>query len=481
MSHWFTPRPCQIPMIEHIINNERCAVWAGCGMGKGSSVLAALHTLSLVEDIFPVLILGPLRVARSTWFEEIQKWQQFCGLQVSRMIGIQGDRKLALTREADIYCTNYENLPWLSKQVGDRWPFKTCVADESTRLKSFRIRQGGKRAHVLNDYAFDKIKRFIQLTGTPAPNGLHDLWGQLYLLDRGERLGKTFEAFEQRWFAYRRKRDAYTRREYVETIILPHSEKEIHDRVKDICLSVNAADYFDIQKPIEVKVYVDLPVDARKVYNSMEKEMFFSIDNTEVEAFSAASRSNKCLQLANGAVYVDPYVLEDADPASKSYIMVHDRKIEALESIITECNGTPVLVAYNFRSDLERLIRAFPKGRHISTQQDEDDFKAGKIPIGFAHPASLGHGVDGFQYATNIGIFFGLTWNFENYEQFIERFGPMRQIQAGFDRSVFVYLIVARDTVDEEVLIRHETKCTVQEALLNSARRPTSNDYARYY
>lgn len=456
----FCPRPCQHPMIDHIIRVPRCAVWAGMGLGKSSAVLDALETLNLVEDIYPALIIAPLRVARSTWVNEIKKWYEFQHLRISPIVGSQEERLAAIHKGADIYTVNFENLPWLVKYLTN-WPFVTCVIDEATKLSGFRLRQGTKRARSLSSVAH-QMHRFIELTGTPAAKGFQALWGPSWFLDKGARLGRTFTAFVQRWF--RIGFDGYTME------MLPGAQDEMQNRLKDICLSVDAADYFDLQKPIVNIVYVDLDAEASRMYKEMEKKMYTEIDGHGIEAFNAATRTGKCLQLANGAAYLDPEVADDRAPKAKDWKVVHDEKIEALESIIEEANGMPVLVAYNFKSDLARLKKAFPKGRHIYTEKDEDDFRAGKIQIAFAHPASLGHGVDGFQYVTNIVVFFGLTWSLENHEQFIERVGPVRQMQAGFRRNVFVYLIVARGTVDEDVIIRQETKRSLQDILLESMK-----------
>lgn len=460
------PREYQHVIAEHIIRTPRCAVWAGMGLGKTSGSLMALDTLSLREDVYPVLVLAPLRVARSTWKDEVAKWSNFRHIGISPVVGTDSERRVALRQPADIYCLNYENLPWLAEIVGDAWPFQTIIGDEATRLKNTRTRQGGKRAGSLRRYAFTTIKRFIELTGTPVANGLKDLWGQIYLLDQGQRLGRTYAAFEQRWFGYRRVRDAVNHQEHIQTVIFPHSQAEIQERLKDICLSLNAADYFDINEPIVIPVYVELPFAARKLYRDMERQMFIEIEGHGIEAVNAGAKSNKCSQLASGAVYLDPEVDDDNTPKAREWRVVHNEKIEALESIIEEASGMPVIVAYYFKSDLARLKTAFPKGRHINTKRDEDDFKAGRIPIAFAHPASLGHGVDGFQYVTHIIVFFTLTWNLEHYQQMIERIGPVRQIQAGFNRNVFVYHLIARGTVDEDKVERQKTKKSVQDILL---------------
>ncbi len=465
----FTPRDYQKVMVEHVLRTPRCGLFVPMGMGKSSATLMALDTLALTEDVYPALVVAPLRVARSTWPEEVQKWNQFRHMGVSPIIGNAKERLSGLKQPSDIYTVNYENLPWLEQQLGNAWRFRTVVADESTKLKNFRLRQGGLRAQTLARYAHDKVKRWINLTGSPTPNGLKDLWGQLWMLDGGERLGRTYDAFEQRWFAYRRIKDAISHKDHIQTVIMPGAQEQMQERIKDICLSLNSADYFDINEPIKIPVYVHLDPPERKLYRDMEKKMFMEIEGHEIEAFNAASKTNKTLQLANGAVYVENE--DETDDSAKEWKVVHDKKLDALESVIEEAAGMPILVAYNFRSDLVRLMKAFPKGRQIKSKKDEDDFKAGLIDLAFVHPASIGHGVDGFQYVTNIIVFFGMTWNLDNYDQIIQRIGPVRQIQAGFNRNVFVYHIIAKDTIDEDVLLRIESKRSVQDILLAALKR----------
>lgn len=455
----FQPRPYQKIMVEHAMHNKRCALWAEVGLGKTGGVLITLDNLALSENIYPVLIPAPLRVARSTWSKEVEKWSTFRHIGVSPIVGTSAERALALKQPADIYTINFENIPWLIEHLGDRWPFKTFVVDESSKLSGFRLRQGTKRSQALASKAF-LTERFIELTGTPSLRGLTALWGQLYFLDKGVRLGRSFYAFQQRWF--KTGWDGFSLQP------LPGAQEEIHERIKDICLSVQAADYFDLQKPIVTNITVDLDDDARELYRDMEKKMYIEIEGEGIEAFNAATKSGKLLQLANGAVYLDP-TTED-DKTVKEWRVVHDKKIEALEDIIEESNGV-IIVAFNFRSDLARLKKAFPKGRHIQTLKDEEDFKAGKIELAFMHPASIGHGVDGFQYVTNKIVFFGLTWSPEDYDQIIGRIGPVRQMQAGFNRNVFVYHIVAGGTVDEDVLVRLETKRNTQDVLLEGMKR----------
>lgn len=447
----FTPHAYQADIMEWIYFNKRCAVWASMGSGKTVSTLTALDNLSLIEDVFPALVLAPLRVARSTWPEEVAKWPHLKHLRVSVITGTPKQRERALAKDADIYCTNYDNLVWLRKELGDEWPFKTVVADEFTRLKSFRLRQGGSRARALGQVAHTHVSRFIGLTGTPAPNGVKDLWGQIWFLDEGQRLGRTFSAFEQRWF--RKGYDGYSLVPY------DHTQKEVEERLRDICLTVKG---LDVDEPIVNPIYVDLPPAARKVYDAMEHEMFAVLNDEGVEAANAAVRTQKCLQLANGALYID----DDGN-----WEEAHAAKLDALESIIEEANGAPVLVAYNFKHDLQRLQSRFRQGRVLDADPDTiKQWNAGKIPLLFAHPASAGHGLN-LADGGNIIAFFGVNWNLEEHMQIIERIGPMRQKQAGFDRPVFVYPILARGTVDDLVMERLSSKRSIQEVLLEALKR----------
>lgn len=457
----FTPREYQHAIIDHELDVPRCGVWAGMGMGKTCATLTTLDHLELVEP-GPTLVLAPLRVAASTWPDEAAKWEHLKHLRIAPVLGSPDDRRTALRRPADIYTTNYDNLPWLVEHLGEKWPFRKVVADESTRLKNFRLRQGGVRAQALGRVAHKKVKRFIELTGTPSPNGLKDLWGQAWFLDAGQRLGRTYDSFEQRWFAYQRIKDAVSGRQDIKPIILPFAQEQIQDRMRDLCISLDARDYFDIREPIVNVVRVELPAKARRLYRDMEREMFMQIGEHEIEAFSAASRTIKCLQIANGAAYTD-----DAG----TWTEVHDAKIQALDSIVEEAAGAPVLVAYHFKSDLARLQRAFPQGRQLDADpRTISEWNLGRVPILFAHPASAGHGLN-LQDGGNILVFFGHWWDLEQYQQIIERIGPTRQAQAGYDRPVFIYHIVATDTVDELVMARRETKRSVQELLLDAMKR----------
>ena len=450
----FTPRAYQRLITNHIIENDRCAVWAGMGLGKTTGTLNAIDVLQLVEDD-PVLVVAPLRVARTTWPDEAAKWAHLVDMTVMPIIGSEAERKMAMRHTARVYTVNYENLPWLVAHWGERWPYRTVVLDESTKIKGFRLRQGTQRAKALAQVAHTRVQRIVELTGTPSPNGLQDLWGQAWFIDRGQRLGRTFSAFQSRWFTASHDGYGHT--------ALPHAQAEIQELMRSVCLTIDAKDWFDLREPIVNNIFVDLPPAARKLYRDMEKSMFMEVETHQVEAFNAASRTIKCLQIANGAAYV-------GEPGSNEWKPLHDVKLDALDSVIEEAAGAPVLVAYHFKSDLARLLKAFPKGKVLDQNpQTITDWNAGRIPVLFAHPASAGHGLN-LQDGGNIIVFFGHWWNLEERLQIIERIGPTRQMQAGHDRPVFIHNIIARDTVDELVMARIETKREVQDLLLDAMK-----------
>jgi len=460
----YVPHPYQKMMTNFAIANPRCALWAGMGMGKTSSTLAAVDALLLAGMANYCLVIAPKRVALSVWPQEGQKWKQFAHLKIVPVIGTRDERVAALATPAEIHTINYDNLVWLIDFLGDAWPFDLVVADESTRTKSMRLLQGGKRTQALAKVAHSRVKHWINLTGTPAPNGLVDLWGQTWFLDRGYRLGRTFEAFHNRWFGFQRAKDAVNaHKTYVKRIVFPHAQKEIQDLLRDVCLTLDPKDWFDLDEPIVSTVYVDLPPAAREKYRDMENEMFMWLEGHTVEAFGAAAKTLKCLQIASGAAYVGE--------SNSQWVVLHDEKIEALESIVEEAAGAPVLVAYHFKSDLARLQGAFPNARTLDANpQTVVDWNAGDIPLLFAHPASAGHGLN-LAVGGNILVYFSHWWALEERQQILERIGPMRQKQAGLERPVFVYNIVARKTVDEMVIERIETKRSVQDILLDAMKR----------
>jgi SNF2 family DNA or RNA helicase len=483
----FTPRPWGPVVMHHIFEHKRCAVWSPMGSGKTANVLSSLEALDLSGDeVFPALALGPLRVARKVWREESQKWEHTRQLSVTQIVGNAETRGAIVDwigrpneKPHDIYTLNYELVAWLRDHLKGRMPFRTIISDESRRLKAFRLKQGGVMTQALHELAWHEfVERFIELTGTPSPNGLRDLWGQLHFIDHGERLGRSYNAFETRWFGWKRVTDALNPgKTHVQAVIQKGADAEIHELVKDVCLSIDLADYgVKLDKPIFTPIFVELPIPARALYDKMERDLFIKIDQHEIEAFSAGAKTMKLLQLANGAAYLDPLVENEEDPRARAWRATHDAKIEALESIVEEVGELPIIVAYQFKSDLARLLKAFPEARHLNTERDEDDFKAGKVPMLLAHPKSAGHGIDGFQNVTNVIVFFGHSWDLELRQQIIERIGPARQMQAGLKRHVYVYDIIAEGTIDEVVLARHESKRSVQDLLLEAVKRKSKGE-----
>lgn len=368
-------------------------------------------------------------------------------------------RREALLADADIYTINYENIPWLVDELKGDWFFDLIVADESTRLKGLRARQGTQRAKALAKVAF-KSEGFVELTGTPAPNGLLDLWGQMWFLDKGARLGKSFSAFQKEFFYPISRGGGATR--WVEWKLQEGSDKRIKRRIEDVSITVNPEDYFDVAKNIFNDIVVELPREVMRQYRKFARELYLELEGgAEVTAANAAVKTGRLLQMASGAVYV-----EDGE-GSDAYTVVHKAKIEALASVIEEANGAPVLCAYSYRHEVDRILKAFPYARVLDkSPQTIRDWNKGKIPLLLAHPASCGHGLN-LQDGGNILVFFSCTWSLELHDQIVERIGAVRQAQAGHDRPTFVHYLVAKGTLDEAVKERLSTKRDILDVLLD--------------
>jgi SNF2 family DNA or RNA helicase len=452
----FIPRPWQIPIIKHVAMNRRSNIWADMGSGKTSAVLSALEILQMAgSNFFPILIIAPLRVARDVWPDEVKQWDHLKHFKVAVIHGNMIDRRRAIHSKADIYTINYENVPWLVEEWGEKWPYLTIIADESTRLKGFRLRVGTKRAAALAQIA-RKTQRWVNLTGTPSPNGLKDLWGQNWFVDFGERLGRTWTAFKTRWFDF----DQYS----METKPKPFAQDQIQKAMQDITLTIQLKDYIDLKEPVDVPVPVKLVTADRKKYRQLEKEMFVALSaDIELTAVSAAARSTKCLQFCAGAAYYE----------GNLWAEIHNLKLDALESIVEETAGANLLVSYWWQHDLTRLKKRFPHARELETKQDEDDWNAGKISMLLCHPKSAGHGLN-LQHGGHRVVFFSDWWDFEVHSQIIQRIGPARQMQSGYDRPVYLYQIYVENTVDELVVERHKSKASVQELLMAAMKKGRS-------
>lgn len=446
-------------------------MFAGMGMGKTSASLALIDTLNTVEGHAHTLVIAPKRVATITWPNEIAQWDNFAHLSYSVITGTPDQRREAMRLNRDIHLINYENIPWLLEELNGAFPWKRVIADESSKLKShsaLRFKGCLGSPEILRDnVVVEKARaakrglkhvarhthRWINLTGTPAPNGLQDLWSQTFLLDSGERLGRTITAFRDRWFYSVPRADGG--RDYLPR---PHAMEEILARIQDICLTLRAEDYFDLPPIVHNKVWVDLPPAARSEYEKLERDFFATFDGKNIEAVSSGALANKLLQCANGAVYYDD---------QHNWVNVHNAKLDALEDVLEEAAGAPVMIAYFFRHDLERLREAHPDARIMdASPQTLRDWNAGKIRKLLIHPDSAGHGLN-MQHGGNILCFFSQTWKLESYLQVIERIGPTRQTQSGYDRAVFVHHLLARRTMDEVAVARGAYKEVTQDAIKN--------------
>jgi SNF2 family DNA or RNA helicase len=467
----FRPHIYQRLIADFVLNHERCNVFAGMGMGKTTASIYAFDAMRMFGEAQRALVFAPRRVALNTWPGEFSKWgESFGHLSVAACVGTPAQRLAALRSGADVTTINYDNIEWLIEQLGDAWDFDTVFADESTRLKALRISiqrrmkkdgtwgnefitgQGGKRAKMLAHVAHKKVRRWVNLTGSPAPNGLQDLWGQQWFVDAGRRLGNSFTSFEQRWFYYERSYSGHSR-----PIPHAHAQGEIERFLRECSITIDPKDYFDLKDPIPVIRKIKLPPAARKVYDDMEKKLFAEIKaGVNVEAVSAGSKLQKCMQIANGAVFDE----------ERKWHEVHDEKIEALRSVVEEFNGEPILVRYTHTPDRDRILKAFPRFKYFDDKPStEKAWNDGKIPGLVTHAASAGHGSN-LQYGGRVLCDFATDHNLEHDEQIIERIGPMRQMQIGrSDRAVYRVRLIAEDTVEEAALMAVRRKASVQDSL----------------
>lgn len=446
MGRAFTPRPYQRYAIRRIIDTPAVALLLDMGMGKTVSTLTAID--ELMYDRFTVqkvLVIAPLRVALSTWRDECELWEHTRHLRISIAVGDLRTREAALAEDADIYVVNRDVVKWLVGYYRAKWPFDMVVVDESSSFKN----PVSQRFRALRKVR-PLVQRVVLLTGTPAPNGLMDLWSQLYLLDRGERLGRTLTEYRERYFRPGQQSGhivySYDAR--------PGAEQEIFRRIGDICVSMKSEDYLTLPPLIQNVVRVHLPEAAARRYREMERELVLSIGDADITAVSAAALSNKLLQMANGAVY---------DTEGK-VVKLHDAKAEALDEIISCNEGKSVMVIYSYRHDLETLRQRYPKARELKTADDIRAWNAGQIPLLLVHPQSAGHGLN-LQYGGHIVVWYGLTWSLEAYQQTNKRLH-----RPGQTEPVILHHLVARGTIDEDVMRALEGKAAGQEDMLEAVK-----------
>ncbi|MGP1609344.1 MAG: SNF2-related protein [Burkholderiales bacterium] len=463
MSQDYFPRLAQQKIRDHILYHNACNIWAEPGVGKTGGTYEPIEILRLLgSHFFPWLVVAPKRVAVDVWPREQKKWNQFHDLRVVNLAGREDafDRIEQLRRGADIFVINYDLAQWLVEHFETKkiaWPFRGVVADEATKLKSFRLRNGGKRAMALAKMQ-KYVGRWVNLTGTPSPNGLIDLWGQCWFLDRGERLGRTFGEFKERYFI----EDPYTN----EIRPRPGSDEQIMAKLSDITLSLRAADYFDLPPITHNHIFANLSPPAMEQYRRMETEMFVELEGKSAEAMNAATVTMKCLQMASGAVYTGDTMA--AGP--REWAEFDTAKLDALDSLLNDMNGEPLLTAYHWKFEVERVKKRFPYTREIKTSEDIDDWNKKRIRHALIHPASAGHGID-LAVGGHHLAFLDPWWDAEQYSQIIERLGPTRQVQHGLNRPVFLHHIIAAGTLDEAVVERRLGKLRVQDVLLARMRK----------
>lgn len=443
----FTPYPHQAAGIDWIIDHPACALLWGMGTGKTVTTLTAIDRLlhDYMED-GPVLVIAPKRVAENTWSKETAKWEHLRHLRVSKIMGTAKQRQAALNAAADVYVINRENVVWLIDTLGKRWPFPIVVIDELSSFKSASAKRWRAMRRVRG-----RIRRLIGLTGTPRPNGLDDLWPEIYLLDQGERLGKTLGAFRAR-FLLPEKMNGHIVYSYRPR---DGAEAEVYDRLADICMSIRKEDVLSLPGQIYEDIELDAPPELLRQYKKFERDKVLECLDAdgEIVAGTAAALTNKLLQFANGAIY-------DVDGRVHP---LHDIKLDALEELIEEAGGEPVLVLYAYQHDADR-IRQRIACRALDKPEDIDAWNRGEIPVALAHPASIGHGLN-LQDGGHIIIWFGLTWSLELYQQANERLNRPGQ------RSVCrIYHLILKGTHDDRVLQALSNKDKGQAAAIEALR-----------
>ena len=440
----FKPHDYQNYAIEYIKENPITAVLLGLGMGK--SVISLTAIADLLFDSFEirnVLIIGPLRVARDSWPMEISKWDHLKHLTYAVAVGSLAERKSALARHADITIINRENVDWLVES--GNFDYDMVVIDELSSFKS----HASKRFKALMKVR-PKVNRIVGLTGTPSSNGLMDLWAEFRLLDMGERLGKFITRYRETYFMP----DKRNGQQVFSYKPRPDAEKEIYRRISDITISMKCTDHLNMPELISTQCEVVLSDDERKQYERLKSELVLTLSDEEITVPNAASLTNKLSQLANGAIYDD----------AKHVVEFHSRKLDALEDIIESANGNPLLVAYWFKHDLERIRKRF-EVREIKTSHDIIDWNAGKIPVAMIHPASAGHGLN-LQSGGSTLVWFGLTWSLELYQQTNARLWRQGQTSG----TVVIQHIITKGTIDERILKALSKKELTQNALIDAVK-----------
>ena len=441
----YCPHDYQTYATNFILRHPISAVFLDMGLGKSVITLTAIFDLVLDSFLIrKVLVIAPLRVARDTWPFEIEKWDHLKGMTYSVAIGTEQERKFALMRNVDVYIINRENVDWLVNKSGLPFDFDMVVVDELSSFKAY----SSKRFKALRRVR-PKVKRIVGLTGTPSGNGLMDLWAEIGILDMGQRLGRFITHYRNKFFTPE-KRNQLVVFSYKP---LPGAEDEIYRRISDITISMKNTDYLNMPECVVNEISVRLSDKEKKVYDTMKRDLAFSLEGQEIDAGSAASLSNKLLQMANGAVYAD----------DGSVAKIHDRKLDALEDVIEAANGKPVLIAYWYKHDLERILQRFPAEK-LDSSDSIKRWNDGEIQLAVIHPASAGHGLN-LQAGGSTLVWFGLTWSLELYQQ-----TNARLWRQGQKDTVVIHHIITKGTIDEQVMQALRLKDKTQTALIDAVK-----------
>lgn len=450
----YTPHRYQSYATKRILEQSSLGLFLGMGLGKTVITLTAISELLFnYFAVSRVLVIAPLRVAEDTWSREADKWEHLKHLKIAKMLGSEKQRLAALRSNADVYIINRENVEWLVDMCKKDWPFDMVVIDELSSFKSSKAR----RFRALRKVR-PLIKRIVGLTGTPAPNGLLDLWPQVYLLDGGERLGKTVTGYRDRYFLP----DKRSQQTIFSWKPREEAERAVYAKLADICISMTAEDYLEIPERVDIIHPVKLSAKARENYARLEKEMVLEYAGEEITAVNAAVLAGKLLQLANGAIY----------NADCKVVNVHDEKLLALDDLLEAANGRPVIVFYAFKHDAERIRTHLAKRYEVGTLEGAEDiaqWNEGKTGVLLLHPASAGHGLN-LQDGGNIIIWFGLSWSLELYQQ-----ANARLHRQGQQQKVLVHHIIAEGTMDEQVMLVLEGKAEKQGMLLEAVKARIDN------
>lgn len=442
----YSPHDYQTYATNFILDHPVAAVFLDMGLGKSVIILTAIFDLCLDSFLVrKVLVIAPLRVARDTWPAEIKKWDHLKGLTYSVAIGTEVERKAALQQRVSVYIINRENVQWLVEESGLTFDYDMVVVDELSSFKSYQAKRFRSLLKVRPG-----VQRMVGLTGTPSSNGLMDLWAEFRLLDLGKRLGRFITHYRNTYFQPD-KRNGQVVFSYKP---LPGAEDRIYEAISDITISMKAVDHLNMPECVMNEVKVALSEKERKTYETMRRDLVVSLQGEEIDAGNAAALANKLSQMANGAVYSE----------NKHYLELHSRKLDALEDLVEAANGKPVLVAYWFKHDLERIRKRFTV-REISTSKDIADWNAGEIPVAVIHPASAGHGLN-LQAGGSAMIWFGLTWSLELYQQVIARL--WRQGQKA--DTVVIHHIITAGTIDERIMSALRKKEKTQSALIDAVK-----------